>query len=118
MHARFLDAYALTLWADLPDNEPYLWDHLAEHLLAAEADLAFAEQREPSDVSLRLLIRNFANMGHLLNRFSTYTEIAAVLLSRLMHLQELSDLYQASEQDMPRPYLASGTCCQTCQIQH
>ncbi len=135
MHARFLDAYALTRWADLPDNEPYLWDHLAGHLVAAgrlaelvvavkdlrylahktlvrtayavEADLAFAEQRVPSDVPLRLLKRNFANMGHLLNRCRTYNEIAAVLSSRLEHLKELSDLCQAFEQDIPRPYLVS-----------
>ena len=29
LHARLLDAYALKRWADLPDDEPYLWDHLA-----------------------------------------------------------------------------------------
>ncbi len=135
LHAHLLDTYALTRWADLPGDEPYLWDHLAEHLAAAgrleelvatvkdlrylahktlvrtayaaEADLAFVEQWEPSDVPLRLLRCNFANMGHLLNRCSTYHEIAAVLSSRLVHLQELSDLCQAFEQKIPRPYLAS-----------
>src|SRR6266581_4899153 len=35
LHAHFLDAYALKRWADLPDDEPYLWDQLAEHLVAA-----------------------------------------------------------------------------------
>jgi len=135
LHAHLLDAYALTRWADLPGDEPYLWDHLAEHLVAAgrlaelvaavkdlrylanktlartayaaEADLAFAEQRVPSDVPLRLLKRNFANMGHLLNNWRTYHLLAAVLYSRLVHLQELSELCQAFEQDIPRPYLAS-----------
>jgi hypothetical protein len=135
LHARLLDAYALTRWADLPDNEPYLWDHISGHLVgagrhnelvatvkdlrylahktfvrtayAAEADLAFAEQLMPSDVPLRLLTRNVANMGHLLNRCSTYHDLAAVLLSRLMHVNELSDLCQAFEQEVPRPYLAS-----------
>src|SRR3989440_9069707 len=135
LHAHLLDAYTLKRWADLPENEPYLWDHLAAHLVAAgrieelvatvkdlrylanktlvlsayatEADLAFAEQRVPSDVPLRLLTRNFANMGHLLNRCSTYHDLAAVLYSRLAHLKELSDLCQAFEQDIPRPYLAS-----------
>jgi NB-ARC domain/TIR domain/WD domain, G-beta repeat len=133
LHAHLLDAYALTHWADLPDNEPYLWDHLAGHLVAAgrleelvatvkdlrylahktlvrtayaaEADLAFAEQQVPSDVPLRLLRRNFANMSHLLNRCSIFHDSAAVLLSRLVHLQELSDLCQAFEQEIPRPYL-------------
>src|SRR5262249_35119296 len=28
LHAHLLDAYELVRWADLPDNEPYLWDHL------------------------------------------------------------------------------------------
>jgi hypothetical protein len=135
LHAHLLDAYALKRWADLPDDEPYLWEHLAEHLVAsgrlaelvatvkdlrylanktlartayaAEADLAFAEQQVSSDVPLRLLTRNFANMGHLLNRCSTYHDLAAVLYSRLVHLQELSDLCQAFEQDIPHPYLAS-----------
>ena len=135
LHAHLLDAYTLKRWADLPGDEPYLWDHLAEHLVAAgrlaelvatvkdlrylahktlvrtayaaEADLAFAEQQVPTDVPLRLLTRNFANMGHLLNRCSTFNDLAAVLYSRLVHLQELSDLCQAFEQDIPRPYLAS-----------
>jgi hypothetical protein len=135
LHAHLLDAYALERWADLPDNEPYLWDRLAGHLVeasrleelvttvkdlrylarktrvrnayAVEADLAFAEQRVPTDVPLRLLTRNFANMGHLLNLCSTYHDLAAVLYSRLVHLQELSDLCQAFEQNIPRPYLAS-----------
>ncbi len=135
LHAHLLDAYALTRWADLSHDEPYLWDHLAGHLVAAgrltelvatvkdlrylvnktlartayaaEADLAFAEQRLPTDVPLRLLTRNFANMGHLLNRCTTYNDLAAVLSSRLVHLQELSDLCQAFEPDIPRPYLAS-----------
>src|SRR5205085_2131155 len=80
---------------------------LARTAYAAEADLAFAEQRVPTDVPLRLLTRNFANMGHLLNRCRTFNEIAAVLSSRLVHLQELSGLCQAFEQDIPRPYLAS-----------
>ena len=135
LHVRLLEAYDLTRWADLPGNEPYLWDHLAYHLVAAgrlaelvatvkdlrylalkafvrtayaaEADLAFAEQRVPSDVPLHLLKRNFANMGHLLNRCHTFNDLATVLYSRLMHLKELSDLCQAFEQDIPRPFLAS-----------
>src|SRR6266567_3516234 len=136
LHARLLDAYALKHWADLSPDEPYLWDHLAEHLIeasrleelvatvkdlrylanktlikhnayAAEADLVFAEQQMPADVPLRLLTRNFANMVHLLNRCSTYHELAAVLYSRLVHLKALSDLCQAFEHDIPRPYLAS-----------
>jgi hypothetical protein len=135
LHAQLLDAYALTRWADLPDNEPYLWDHLAEHLLAArrpaelvitvkdlrylarktllrtaypvEADLALAEQRAPDDVPLRLLKRNVANMGHLLNRCRTYPDLAATLYSRLEYLPDLSHLCRAFEPDIARPFLAS-----------
>jgi hypothetical protein len=134
LHARLLDAYTLTRWADLSGKEPYLWDHLARHLVAAgrlaelvttvkdlrylaqktlvrtayaaEADLAFAEQLVPADVPLRLLTDNFANMGHLLNRCRTFTDLAAVLYSRLADVKELSDLCQAFEQEIPRPYLA------------
>ena len=135
LHAQLLDAYSLKRWADLPEDEPYLWDHLAEHLIeasrveelvaivkdlrylanktlvskayAAEADLAFAEQQVPSDVPLRLLTHNFTNMVHLLNLCTTFNDLAAVLSSRLVHLQELSDLCQAFEPEIPRPYLAS-----------
>src|SRR6266566_458729 len=134
LHARLLDIYALKHWADLSPDEPYLWDHLAGHLIeasrleelvatvkdlrylanktlikhnayAAEADLVFAEQQVPDDIPLRLLTSNFANMVHLLNRCNTYHELAAVLYSRLVHLKDLSDLCQAFEQDIPRPYL-------------
>ena len=133
LHAHLLDAYKLKRWADLPDNEPYLWDHLAGHLAdagrhkelvatvkdlrylahktlvrttyAAEADLAFAEQLVPTDLPLHLLTRSFASMSHLLNRCHTYNEIAAVLYSWLLHLQELSDIRQTFEPDIPRPYL-------------
>jgi WD40 repeat protein len=35
MHEEFLRAYAVQRWADLPSDEPYLWDHLAYHLLEA-----------------------------------------------------------------------------------
>ncbi len=135
LHTHLLDAYALTRWADLPGDEPYLWDHLAGHLAAAgrlaelvatvkdlrylanktlartayaaEADLEFAEQQMPADVPLRLLKRNFTNMGHLLNRCRTFHDLAAVLYSRLAHLQELADLCLAFKQDIPRPYLAN-----------
>ena len=135
LHAQLLDAYALTSWADLPPDEPYLWDHLIEHLnsagrlaelvatvkdlrylahktltrtaYAAEIDLTFAEHHLPSDVPLHLLTHNFTNMSHLLNRCSDYQELAPVLFSRLVHLQELSDLCRAFEQDIPRPYLAN-----------
>ncbi|RMF53527.1 MAG: toll/interleukin-1 receptor domain-containing protein, partial [Chloroflexota bacterium] len=33
LHRKFLDAYGVARWADLPPEEPYLWDHLAYHLI-------------------------------------------------------------------------------------
>ncbi|MCE7947446.1 MAG: TIR domain-containing protein, partial [Chloroflexi bacterium CFX4] len=35
LHTKFLSAYGATHWADLPADEPYLWDYLAYHLLEA-----------------------------------------------------------------------------------
>ena len=135
MHRHLLDAYSLTRWASLPEDEPYLWDQLAYHLIAAgrleelvatvkdlrylanktlvrsvyatEADLVSAEQRAPDDVPLRLLKRNVINMNHLLNRRNSYNDLAAVLFSRLFHQKELFGLCQAFELEIPRPFLAS-----------
>jgi hypothetical protein len=35
LHKKFLNTYKAGTWADLPSSEPYLWDHLAYHLLEA-----------------------------------------------------------------------------------
>ena len=124
LHAHLLDAYGCTRWAELPHDEPYLWDHLAEHLIGAqrsgeliatvkdlrylanktlarsasavEIDLAVAEQHAPEDMPLRLLKRHVVTMEHLLNRCTTLNDVAAVLACRLQHLPELSDLWQRS----------------------
>ena len=124
-----------------------MWDHLVYHLVAAgrfaelvatlkdlrylanktlasiayaaEADLAFAEQRVPDDVPLRLLMRNFANMSHLLNLCTTYNDIAAVLLSRLVHLKDLSDTCaRCSSRVFRHLTWYAGTCSKTCQTRH
>ena len=47
-HAHLLDAYTLTRWADLPPEEPYLWDHLAGHLAAATSPPAGPPPADPS----------------------------------------------------------------------
>jgi len=60
---------------------------------------------EEGDVPLLLLKRNIANTSHLLNRCRTYHDIATVLYNRLVDLQELSDLCQEFEQDIPRLFL-------------
>jgi WD40 repeat protein len=39
MNTRFLSAYGLQNWADLPENEPYLWKYIAYHLVeSGQAD--------------------------------------------------------------------------------
>ena len=124
LHAQLLDAYGCTRWAELPHDEPYLWDHLAEHLIGAqrsgeliatvkdlrylasktlarsayavETDLVVAEQHAPEDMPLRLLKRHFVTMEHLLTRCTTLNDVTAVLSCRLQHLPELSDLWQRS----------------------
>ena len=124
LHAHLLDAYGCTRWAELPHDEPYLWDHLAEHLIGAqrsgeliatvkdlrylasktlarsayavEIDLVVAEQHAPEDMPLRLLKRHFVTMEHLLNRCTTLNDVTAALSCRLQHLPELSDLWQRS----------------------
>ena len=108
LHAHLLDAYALKRWADLPVDEPYLWDHLADHLLGAgrgeelvatvkdgrylaakthvrgvyavEADLNIAESYAPTDTTLRLLTRRVSLISHLLTRFGTPDESASCSL--------------------------------------
>ena len=75
---------------------------------ATEADLTLAEQRVPSDVPLRLLTHNFANMGHLLNLCSTLSRPCSCPLQSTRAFARLSDLCQAFEQDIPRPYLQAA----------
>src|SRR5437879_8484354 len=122
LDGQLLDAYGLKRWAELPHDEPYLWDHLADHLIGAgradelvatikdlhylatktlvrnayatERDLNAAEKEALNDVPLRLLKQNFANMNHLLNLGKTLPEIETTLLSRLVHRNELSGLCQ------------------------
>ena len=124
LHAHLLDAFGCTRWAELPHDEPYLWDHLAEHLIGAqrsgeliatvkdlrylasktlarsasavETDLVVAEQQAPEDMPLRLLKRQFVTMEHLLNRCPALNAVTAALSGRLQHLPELSDLWQRS----------------------
>jgi WD40 repeat protein len=135
LHRQLLGAYDKKRWVDLPHDEPYLWDHLAYHIIGAgrireliatvkdlrylatkallrkayavETDLERAEAQAPTDVSLRLLRRHFRQMSHLLNRCTTFTEVASVLHSRLVHLNELPLLCRAFEPEIPHPYLTA-----------
>ena len=121
-------------WADLPPDEPYLWDHLAYHLIGAgrgeelvatvkdlrylaakthtrgtpavESDLLAAEAHAPDDTALRVLRRSFANAGHLLSRWAGPDEIACTLYSRIAHKPGLAGIAAVGERTLARPYLA------------
>ena len=125
MHNAFLDRYALTHWRDLPTDEPYLWDHLAYHLIeaergddlittaldlrylarktsvrgtaAAEADLLDAAKRETTTPALELLTRNYRNLAHILARCADEKDTLNTLYARLNHLTELQAACAALE---------------------
>ena len=120
-------------WADLPLYEPYLWTHLAYHLIeaerraelvntvkdlrylaikthlansyAAETDLLAAETQAPDDTILPILRRYFILAGHLLNRCEALNELAATLYSRLQHLETLKPLTERFLPHLTAPYL-------------
>ncbi len=133
LHAQLLDAYSCNRWANLPQDEPYLWDHLTDHLIGAQrsgeliatvkdlrylacktlarsayavvTDLAAAEQHAPEDMPLRLLKRHFFTMEHLLTRCITLNDVITVLSCRLQHLPELSDLWQRALAERLPPFV-------------
>jgi hypothetical protein len=136
IHVQLLDVHRgedLFRWADMPADEPYLWDHLAYHLLeagrgdelvetvkdwrylvaktlirkslAVEADLLDAEKIAANDDVLRLLRRNFVNSGHLLNRCESRDDVELTLFTRLQHLDDLKLLTTDLEQHLKRPCL-------------
>jgi WD domain, G-beta repeat len=134
LHGRFLDAYGLHRWADLSLDEPYLWEQLASHLLAAgrvdmlvetvkdlrflatrvyvcrstyaaESDVLRAQQCMPNDRILILLQRHLANLSYLLNRCETLREVENTLLCYLCLVKELSSLSDQFQRELSRPLL-------------
>ena len=130
-----LDSYGVERWADLPPEEPYLWDYLAYHLVeaereeallatvkdamylcaktlardtvGAEKDLVVAEEHAPEDRELAVLTRHFANAGHLLNRSETMRDALATLHSRLTHIPELATVSTTLHTDLQYPCLTA-----------
>jgi APAF-1 helical domain len=116
LHADLLATYRALLpcgsdeWAQLPPDEPYIWEHLLYHLrgagdgagvtalvcdlaylavrsfrsgvYAAESDLRQAAALYPDDPAIRWLLRLFAQSGHLLADQPTVGNLAATLASR------------------------------------
>ena len=137
IHAHLLNALSSTPWSEMSEEEPYLWDYLAHHLvgagrgdelvgtvkdwrylvaktllrksLAVEADLLAAETIASDDEPLRLLRRHFVNSGHLLNRCEANAEMEVTLLSRLQPLYDLGLLTTDLEHHRKRPCLVPIT---------
>ena len=116
MHADLLSAYRTLLptadssWAELPSDEPYIWEHLIYHLrgagdgpaivalvtdlaylalrcwhngpYAAESDLRQAAELYPDREAIGWLLRFFTQWGHLLAAVPTIGDLAATLASR------------------------------------
>ena len=116
LHADLLSAYRALLppdssgWAQLPQDEPYIWEHLVYHLrgagdgagisalvcdlaylavrtfrsgpYAAESDLRQAADLYPDHVAIGWLLLVFAQWGHLFADQPTVGDLAAALASR------------------------------------
>ncbi|MCC7205982.1 MAG: TIR domain-containing protein [Anaerolineae bacterium] len=135
LHDQLLLAYPVVRWADLPPQDPYIWDWLAYHLIggnrsaelintvkdlrylvakirarsayAAESDLIAAEKAAPYDVTLRLLRRHVANAGHLFKPGDPLPDVGGTLHSRLQHLDVVALSCTQLAASLPRPFLTA-----------
>jgi WD40 repeat protein len=115
LHADLLGAYREVVavgggWSELPNGEPYIWDHLLYHLRgagdaaavastatdlaylslrsfhssphAAEHDLRQAETLRPDDPAIGWLLRLFSQWGHVFAGHPTVGDVAATLATR------------------------------------
>ena len=135
VHADLLEAHRPTTgeWADLPASDPYLWNKLAGHLVAAgaagelvatvlggrylaaktfvgrasaaENDLRAAERAEPGNTTLLALRRSFVQCSHLLNRCAAPDDIAVALHSRIQDVPALATVTRALNASLPNPHL-------------
>lgn len=133
LHRQFLDTYALSRWANLPDKDVYLWEHLVEHLVAAERkddlfatmkdirylaakvdikgvsyleqDLGLATRTATHDSALVVLNQQVKRMTHLLSRGDTRHEIGELLVSGLCGMSRLADVCAKWEQETYSPVL-------------
>ncbi len=135
LHAGLLDALrpASGDWAGLAELEPYLWERLAEHLVAAgrgdelrrtvldlrylaaktharhayatESDLRLAESLAPDDVELATLRAAFVQCQHLLNRCDSIAAVHSTLHSRVRQHAALAVPLAAAATRLPRPRL-------------
>ena len=120
-------------WAEAPNDDRYLWDHLAGHLIeagrgeelvatvkdwrylakkiflrkahAVENDLIEAEKIAPSDDPLRMLRRGISVSSHLINHCENLRDIESTMLVRLHHLTDLAAMLQDLAQSLGRLYV-------------
>ncbi len=137
IHSKLLDAHRSIPWAGMSTNEPYLWDHLAYHLVEAgcgdelvavvkdwrylvaktltrkspsvDVDLLMAQRFRSDDELLRLLQRNLVSSAHILNRCEKKEDLEVTLFSRLQHLNELKPLTTDLAKQLKRPYVAPAS---------
>jgi WD40 repeat protein len=121
-------------WAELPRDEPYMWDHLAYHLKACgradeliataknlrylaaktvarsawavEQDLLEAEKTCINDSVLRLLRRKFVQTGHVLDGSKDRNVAEVTLYCWLSHEKELAPLTDVLVEGLQRPFIA------------
>lgn len=133
IHVAFLDSWGVAEWSELPPDEPYLWDHLAHHLhgagrdadlvatvkdlryvaaktkarnaAAVDADLQAAVAVAHDDVALYMLARSVRQIGHLLDRGLSRSEVESTLYARLRHLDALGSFTEPLAARLARPYL-------------
>ena len=120
-------------WAETPNDDRYLWDHLADHLIeagrgeelvatvkdwrylakktflrkshAVENDLFKAEKIAPADDPLRTLRRGISVSSHLINHCDNRRDIESTMLARLHHLADLTTTLKDLAQNLGRPYV-------------
>ena len=140
IHEALLDAHrpGSDRWADLPFEEPYIWDHLTYHMigagrirelvdtakdlrylaaavyargaLGAEQDLTQATNSDQEDAALKALRQTFIRCGHLFNRLNNLNDIAATLSSRIGHIEILRPMVELLDLGIARPYIAPSHC--------
>lgn len=134
-HTQFLNTYGLARWADLTQNDLYIWKHLTYHLLEAqqkemliatvkdlrylatkiyvcgtsfvEMDLKTAIDVSRGDEVISLLKRYIIQMSHILSQGETLQTIEGILLSRLSQSgrKELDQLCNIFDSEIARPLL-------------
>jgi len=131
IHNRLLNACLAPLgwWNKLPATEPYLWQHLAFHLLQAgrgdelvqtaldlrylaakilvkgahyaESDLKMAQTVAPDNAALKAMSRLISQAGHLLVRAATPADAFTTLHSRMVNVPQLAQVANATILPVP-----------------